>query len=105
MSKRTNIISGAILAALLATPVQAEDGNYLKKSCKARPTGYCLGFVSGVYVATAEPFCNPPSIKSNELVGVVTTYLHAHPEKLHMQAGKLVVEAFTEAFPCEEGAE
>jgi hypothetical protein len=105
MSTRTSIITGAILAALLSNPVQAQDGNYLKKTCKAGPTGYCLGFVSGVYVATAEPFCNPPSIKSNELVGVVTRYLNAHPEKLHMEAGRLVVDAFTEAFPCEEGAD
>ena len=95
-----HFITAAILAASLTTPVQAEDGSYLKKSCNASSTGYCLGFVSGVYVATAEPFCNPPSIKSNELVAVVTRYLNAHPEKLHMGAGRLVVDAFIEAFPC-----
>ncbi|MGB5177144.1 MAG: Rap1a/Tai family immunity protein [Gammaproteobacteria bacterium] len=97
------LITAAILAALLITPVHAEDGKGLKKSCNASSTGYCLGFVSGVYVATPEPFCNPPNIKSNELVGIVTKYLNAHPEKLHMEGGRLVVDAFIEAFPCKEG--
>ena len=99
---KSNLIIAAILAASLTTPVQAEDGKYLKNACNRSSTGYCLGFVSGVYVATPESLCNPPSIKSNELVGIVTKYLNAHPEKLHMESGRLVVDAFIEAFPCEE---
>ena len=36
-------------------------------------------------------------------MGVVIKYLKARPEKLHMEAGRLVVGAYIEAFPCEEG--
>ena len=100
---RLNLITAAILAVSLTTTVQAEDGKYLKNTCNRSSAGYCLGFVSGVYVATAEPFCNPPNIKSNELVGIVTRYLNAHPEKLNMESGRLVVDALIEAFPCKEG--
>lgn len=100
---KSNLITAAILGVSLASTVQAEDGKYLKKSCNTSSAGYCLGFVSGVYVATAETFCNPPNIKSNELVGIVTRYLNAHPEKLTMESGRLVVDAFIEAFPCKEG--
>ena len=97
------ITVAAIRAASLTSPVQAEDGKYLKKTCNARPAGYCLGFVVGAYVVTAEPFCNPPNIENKQLVAIVTKYLNDHPEKLHMDDGKLVVDAFIDAFPCNEG--
>ena len=54
----------------------------------------------GAYVVTAEPFCNPPNIKNKQLVDIVTKYLKDHPEKLHMDDGRLVVDAFIDAFPC-----
>jgi hypothetical protein len=92
----------AILVASLTNPVQAEDGKYLKKTCNARPAGYCTGFVVGAYVVTAEPFCNPPNITNKELVAIVTKYLNDHPENLHMDDGRLVVDAFIDAFPCKE---
>ena len=102
MAKSKFITAAAIFAASLAGPVHAEDGKYLKKTCNARPTGYCTGFVVGAYLVTPEPFCHPPNITNKELVNIVTKYLNAHPEKLHMDDGRLVVDAFIDAFPCNE---
>ena len=98
----SKFITAAILAASLTTTAHG-SGNDLQKSCKIEPYGYCLGFVAGVYAATSEPFCNPPSVKDRELRSIVVKYMNDHPEKLHMDQAELVVEAYKAAFPCKEG--
>ena len=99
---KTNLITAAILAAAI-TPAHGSDGKDFQRSCKLEPYGYCLGFVAGVYAATSEPFCNPPSVKDRELRSLVVKYMTDHPEKLHLGQAELVVEAYKAAFPCKEG--
>jgi hypothetical protein len=100
---KSHLITAAILAASLTTPAHGSDGKNLQKSCKLEPYGYCLGFVAGVYAATSEPFCNPPSVKDRELRSIVVKYMNDHPEKLHLGQAELVVEAYKAAFPCKDG--
>jgi hypothetical protein len=47
-------------------------------------------------------FCQPNGTIGNQSVNVVTNYLKAHPEKLTNNASKLVIEAYSEAWPCEK---
>lgn len=96
-----NPIAAVILMASLTAPAHGSDGKELQRNCKLEPYGYCLGFVAGVYAATSEPFCNPPSVKDRELRSIVVKYMNDHPEMLHLGQAELVVEAYKEAFPCE----
>ena len=70
----------------------------------------CLGYITGVHdtVATlahwegfAEYMCTPKGVTSGQFRLVVMKHLNKHPEELHLNAGGLVLNALSEAFPCE----
>jgi hypothetical protein len=48
----------------------------------------------------ANYFCNPVKSTHSQVTLVVKKYLSEHPEKLHLDADGLVLEALIEAFPC-----
>lgn len=63
---------------------------------------YFIGYVSGVSdVADGAVFCSPPNAKLGQLMGVVSKYLLANPEKWNQSAALLAVEALRQAFPCQ----
>lgn len=99
------------------------DGNSLLQHCKAAVNfldtqklngkdlgvGLCFGFAEGVamtldtysdQIKKPVKVCLPKDIAKPQLVRVLTSYLEAHPEKLHHSETTLGVVAFASAFPC-----
>jgi hypothetical protein len=88
-------------------------GNKLLDYCRAPENsaigGSCTGYVvSAVDTHEAwvdwneiEPyFCTPAGVTGRQLAQVVVKYLNENPEKLHLSAGSLVLNALGTAFPC-----
>ena len=50
----------------------------------------------------ARLICAPASVKQEQVVRVVSKWLKANPEKLHMKAEYAVVMSLREAFPCQK---
>jgi hypothetical protein len=113
--KRTIIIGVAALLLGTATGSEATteleevSGALLKKICTSyvdRPSnvydGMCIGYVVGVMsvVKYTNYFCLPSKSTQSQATLVVKKYLSGHPEKLHLDADGLVLEALIEAFPC-----
>lgn len=111
---------------LLQFPIFA-DGNKLLNSCELvlnsvnnpqisgdrYTAGFCLGFIQGVHqlnsayqygINVRQPiFCAPPEgISNGQAIRIVTKYLQGQPGKLHDDEIFLVIQAFKEAFPCDE---
>jgi hypothetical protein len=101
----------------IAQPVSAEsyNGNKLLRNCKAdvgsTPWGVCIGYVTSVSNTTSSwqnwgdlksNICLPAGFTSGQLIEVAVKYLEAHPLQLHLSASSLVLNAYIEAFPCEE---
>ena len=111
--KRTTIIGAAALSTVMCSNVAAEmedvSGALLKKICTSyvdRPAstldGMCIGYVVGVMtvVEYTNYFCRPIKSTHSQVTLVVKKYLSEHPEKLHLDADGLVLEALIEVFPC-----
>ena len=70
----------------------------------------CIGYISGVVdagtIASQRnengkfPVCIPETVSKGQLVRVYLKYADNHPERLHLVAATLVVEALATAFPC-----
>ena len=99
----------------------ANDGNSLLEHCSAAIQklegqtnvnairfGYCYGYIQGVIdmnsfnISSGQPplFCLPQTISNGRIARLLFDYLKNHPERLQERAGLLVVDAYTEAFPC-----
>jgi hypothetical protein len=113
MKQKTIIGAIALLSSMMSSNVAAEmeavSGALLKNMCTSyvdRPAsaldGMCLGYVVGVMsvLEYANYFCNPVKSTHSQVTLVVKKYLSEHPEKLHLDADGLVLEALIEAFPC-----
>jgi hypothetical protein len=112
--KRT-IIAGAalLLNFVMHSTVVAEtegvNGAFLKKTCASyvdRPAntfdGMCIGYVVGIMsvMEYINVICRPVKSTHAQATLVVQKYLSDHPEKLHLNADELVIDALQEAFPC-----
>ncbi len=117
MKPTTIIGAAALLSALtgsnLAAAMEDVSGALLKNICSSyvdRPAstlqGMCFGYVVGVMsvVAYTNYFCSPVKSTHSQATLVVKKYLLEHPEKLHLDADGLVLEALIEAFPCPESS-
>ena len=72
----------------------------------------CIGFVTGIVdgatVASGHkanpyfPVCLPTAVTREQLVRVVLKYGDNHPEQLHLPAARLVIQALSEGFPCQD---
>ena len=97
VSAEMEYVSGAVLKKICTTyvdrPVSAKDG-------------MCIGYVVGVtsVVEYTNYFCLPSKSTHSQTTLVVKKYLSEHPEKLHLDADGLVLEALVEAFPCPESS-
>jgi len=85
--------------------------------------GQCIGFLNGLTdtvllmgtplnpfgfekQVTNNTYClasknSQQEIEERQIVLVVRKYLEEHPEKLHLLATQIVIEALKEAFPCQ----
>jgi len=105
------VLSGTVMCSNVAAEMEDVSGALLKKICTSyvdRPAsaldGMCIGYVVGVMsvVEYTNDFCRPMRSTHSQATLVVKKYLSEHPEKLHLDADGLVLEALTEAFPCTE---
>ena len=69
----------------------------------------CGSYIEGVVDAIsadkiAHPndvfFCVPKEATEEQFARIILKYSDNHPEKLHLSAVVLVIEALTSAFPC-----
>jgi Rap1a immunity proteins len=90
------------------------DGNRLFNNCQEGDTpeattrliswGFCTGYIMGavdaVLGAGFHKVCIPNGVAQKQMRDVVTSWLDDHPEKRHLSAEFLVIEALKEKFPC-----
>lgn len=118
--RRRVIVAWSLLLFLaqqtvLADAVPTETGESLKYQCQGfqrmlahSPQEFdefngprCHGYVQGISDAlNGQAFCLPP-LALSERVQTVQAYLFAHGDRLKDNAGKLVVEALAESYPCQ----
>jgi Rap1a immunity proteins len=70
----------------------------------------CMGYICGVVDAPtiasrrnesgAFSACIPESVSKGQLVRIYLKYADNHPERLHLVAAIMVIEALEVAFPC-----
>lgn len=102
-----------LLASLVPTGVAAENESFsgasLKVICKSfqhipasTSDGMCIGFVVGVLSVMnyINALCLPAKSTHAQATLVVQKYLSDNPEKLHLDAEQLVIDALQDAFPC-----
>ena len=85
-----------VLAVRGISPISQEDPGAM----------LCLGFIAGWTQAMEEvadkPFCLPPAGESRpgDLADLIVTYVDGHPDRNSAPAHQVVMEAFTDSFPC-----
>jgi len=79
----------------------SEKGYFLDGACRA----YIVGVSDGIAMMQKDAplFCVPLDVDNNQKYSVVVKYLKDHPEKTHLQARRLILEATVNAFPCAKG--
>jgi hypothetical protein len=113
MKPRIIVCATFLLNHLIFSPAAADmeniSGAYLKKICASyddipeNPAdGMCIGYVVGVMsmMDYIEVLCVPDKITHAQATLVVKQHLSDHPEKLHLNAKELVIDALEEGFPC-----
>jgi hypothetical protein len=80
--------------------VNSERGS---ESNKALFAGLSSGYVNGVVdVANTFFFCTDANTTRGQFIDIVRKYLANNPEKRHLSANSIVVEAMAKAFPCRD---
>jgi hypothetical protein len=90
-----------------------QTGNQLLTECESEnyfEQGACHGYME----ATADTWdtaalrqifindiCYPEGVTVGQLLKIWVKYANEHPEKLHLEASGLVVNAYHEVFPCD----
>jgi hypothetical protein len=110
---------GLWLSAATAAPaadLEFFTGEGLGAQCSSKPgdadsavkQARCVGYVVGVSDAeqatqgqgAAGRVCYPAGVTADKMVGAVTSFLSAHPEKRPLAAQDLVIEALAAQYPC-----
>lgn len=103
------LLLGGLLSSHVAAQLEGVSGASLKKICTSyvdipsnTSDGMCIGYVTGImsvmeYISVS---CLPAESTHAQATLVVQKYLSEHPEKLHLNAEELVIDALQEAFPC-----
>ena len=76
---------------------KTDDG----KNNRQLEAGFYAGYVAGVAEVSRLTWCEDSATVS-QLVKVVSRYLTNAPEKLHLPADNLILEALKGAFPCKK---
>tara|TARA_R110000764_G_scaffold148143_1_gene236040 strand:- start:4 stop:351 length:348 start_codon:yes stop_codon:yes gene_type:complete len=108
-----NLIAAMLLiGASHGAMADFQTGNQLLTKCESEiyfEQGACHGYL----IATADTWdtaalwqifinhiCMPKSVTGGQLQKVWIKYANEHPERLHLGAAGLVVNAYGQAFPC-----
>lgn len=69
----------------------------------AGEAGAFMGFIDGMsYAPGSRFFCEPTGTTYDQLYAVVSKWINNNPEKWHLRANELVMQALGQAFPCEK---
>jgi hypothetical protein len=105
-----------IMAMSVGSPANAAyyTGGEILSDCESKSdanTVYCLMYLVGVAdahktlsnweISTEELFCIPDGVKQGQLRKVYVKYANENPQELHLAAGSMATNSFTQAFPCE----
>ena len=99
---------GMVSTQTLASPSYL-TGAELKTQCSSKfdtDYGMCAGFVTAVadVLLTQQVdnirACHKSTIRTQQLMGIVTTYINKHPDSAHAPARTVVAQALARAFPC-----
>lgn len=107
----------SLIAALLLCPtaVLADnfgaafyDGNLMYGRCQQQPSSanmYAAGILDGSAVIEhfemgRSSICTATNVTIGQAGAVMCRYLENHPEKRHLTASYLAMNAFREAWPC-----
>jgi hypothetical protein len=101
-----------LLAVVFSFNVLASstDGHSLLKALEGKEKddlSYRSGFFDGYVVGVADIsanilWCPPKNVSRGQISKIVASYLKSHPEKLHMAANSLVIDALKLPFPCKK---
>ena len=113
MKKINMITAAALLGTVNFSNVSAEfesvSGASLKRICSSfldipanMSDGMCVGYVVGIMSVMdyINVLCLPAESTHAQATLVVQKFLYDHPEKLHLNAEELAIDALHEAFPC-----
>ena len=99
-----------ILMLLFASPVWADDGNFLYESCTDDTNegrSYCVGYSSAILdlmgsgnVLYGWKACISGNVTKDRIYDIVTQHLALNPQDIHNGAESLVAWGLSEAFPC-----
>ena len=65
--------------------------------------GNYVGYVEGIVDSTiGTHYCAPGDVSFQALLDIVSNYINNHPEISEISAYVIVVEALSEAFPCDK---
>ena len=107
-----NVNDGKALLRECGVALRAADGGPVidpDQVARGVDMGQCLGLVSAVWHThqlmvsafdSREAFCPAASISSGQMARLVHAYLAQHPEDLDRWDTELILEAFSDAFPC-----
>jgi len=100
------LASVAVMLMAAIGPAKAAaiyDANEILFSCEQGHLR-CIYYLAGVQDAwnnlDSKKFCMPDGVKLAELKEVFIKYANENPEKLHLAASSVVMNAFNKAFPC-----
>jgi len=105
----TTLLLNSLVYSNVAAGFEGVSGADLKKICVSyvdipsnTSDGMCIGYVVGVMsvMEYINVLCLPVESTHAQATLVVQKYLSDHPEKLHLNAEELVIDALQEAFPC-----
>ena len=81
------------------------DANEILFSCEQGHLR-CIYYLAGVRDVwndlDSKKYCMPDDVKLAELKEVFIKYAKENPEKLHLAASNVTINAFVDAFPCEK---
>jgi hypothetical protein len=97
----------AVMVVSVIGPAKAAafyDGNEILFSCE-KGNLKCIYYLAGVQDAwndlDSKKYCMPDGVKLAELKKALIKYANENPEKLHLAASSIAINAFEEGFPCE----
>jgi Rap1a immunity proteins len=115
MEREAQVRRLAIVCALAHDPATAQQtGMGLFDNCigpnknevpDLTCTAYFNGFSEAYFalarvVAATTGICLPPEVTPNQIRLITQRYMYEHPERLHMLASRVILDALRGAFPC-----
>jgi Rap1a immunity proteins len=80
-------------------------GKELVRICQSQSpgdVGFCTGYIEGATAGRDVQYCFSAGVTAGQVREVVKLWLSEHPEKWHLAAHDLVIEALKEKFPCNQ---